>query len=103
MQNTHRISRISFKKDLTAFCPLGQQEYTATVTVEVHPEGSIPDFCELDRQLDEVTGDLIIEEMVSKVYSVCAKAFGHAPLCVSADVPQGKHFPVTVTKGGFNG
>ena len=101
MKNDYEVKRVTLTKQLSAWCPLGEQEYTADVTVKVLPEDTIPDYCELDAELSKINGSLIIEELASKVFSVVSKAFSGALVKVTVSVPQSKHMPVIVEVGGF--
>lgn len=101
MKNDYKVKKITLTKQLSAWCPLGEQEYTADVTVKVLPEDTIPDYCELDAELGKVNGSLIIEELASKVLNTVSKAFSGAPARVTVSVPQSKHMPVIVEVGEF--
>lgn len=102
MNNTQDINRIMLMKELRGYCPLGEQEYMASVSVEIRPLDSVPDFLDLDAELSSLKdASMIIEELTAEVYCICKRAFGNAPIKVSISVPQSKHFPVIVEKGDF--
>lgn len=102
MKNKNGITKATFAKQFTAWCPIGQQSYIADVTVEVLPVDEIPDYCELNRELDGINGkELIIEALATEVYAITKAAFGNAPAKVTVDVKESAHMPVTVAKGDF--
>lgn len=102
MRNSEDISKVTLTKQIKAWCPIGKQGYLANVTVEVLPVDEIPDYCKLDKELDNINGEaLIIEELATEVYAIAKAAFGNAPAKATVDVKESAHMPVTVAKGDF--
>ncbi len=98
IQNKEKINGICFEMNVCPFCPLGNDYYNATITVEMEPGESYPDYCEIDDEIKALGGrELTIEQLAEAVYDLMAR-FQPNGLCVTIDAKSNAHFPVTVTK-----
>ena len=62
--NTYGVRKIVYKKNCRCFCPIGEAEYTNEFTVTMEPGDTIPDYCEIDKFIQEcIEGEsMVIEE-----------------------------------------
>lgn len=98
-ENTMEITEIEFEKHVQAFCPLGKAYCTYELTVTIHPNLWIPDYCELEAFLNKMAGGtMTIEECVDQVYGHIWLVYRPHHLVVSLYCGDAVHFPVTVTK-----
>lgn len=67
--NTYEVRKIVYKKSCRCFCPIGKTEYTNDFTVTMEPEDTIPDYCEIDKFIQEcIEGEaLVIEEAAHRL------------------------------------
>lgn len=101
IKNTYGISSIHLEKELTLYCPMGEADYQAKVTVNIFPADEIMDYCETDAFLTSLNGQpLIIEELASKVHDHIVEAIDPHHVKVQVDVSEAAHMPVTVIKTG---
>lgn len=72
MENNLGITQITLNKKIHAFCRLGKDWYTNQLTISFTPVNEIPDYVVLDKMIEAACEqrDLIIEEVVAKVYSI---------------------------------
>lgn len=101
-ENSQGISRICMSRRFRAYCPLGKKWYSANVNIIVDNPTMIPDYCDVDRQIEELDGyNVIIEDAVSKIYQVivdnCESA---SQFLVRCEVSDAAHMPVVVEKRG---
>lgn len=97
--NTNQITQIEFTQNIQCFCPLGKDFYTAQVSVSMHPDKYIPDYCEIEAYMRKLSGrDLIIEDLVGEVYEYLNHLINPGKLKVTAYVNDAAHFGVIVTK-----
>lgn len=98
IQNTQGITRITFERQVQAFCPLGDDYYTANIHVVMEPDKKIMDYCHTDNFIKSLGGNsLIIEDLVNSVFEHI-KLYKPKYLKVSAKAESNVHFPVIVTK-----
>ena len=98
IENKHGITSIEFEREIQAFCPMGNDYYTATINVCMEPGEKIMDYCETDEFIKSLGGkSLIIEDLVATIYTHIIKC-NPKHLSVSADAKSNVHFPVVVTK-----
>lgn len=98
IENTQGITSIEFERRVQAFCPLGQDYYTATIIVYLEPDKNIMDYCHTDEFIKSLGGKhLIIEDLIKEVFDHIKK-YEPKYLRVSAEAESNVHFPVTVTK-----
>ena len=96
--NEQGITQIFFEKQVQAFCPLGNDYYTAVMRVVMAPGNEIMDYCETDNFIKSLGGkDLIIEDLVFELYQHIMQ-YKPKYLKVSAKAESNSHFPVVVTK-----
>lgn len=97
VENTQGITSIEFERQVQAFCPLGNDYYTARIIVYLEPDKNIMDYCHTDSFIKSLGGtSLIIEDLVKKVFDHIDK-YDPKYLRVSAEAESNVHFPVTVT------
>lgn len=88
---------MSFTKELSAYCPLGRQNYTASIECGIKCGDTIPDYLDLDSNIDGLDGDMLTVEALARcVHDMTKSAFGGSPVHTVVSVGQSKHFPVTV-------
>lgn len=98
IENTQKITRITFEQKVQAYCPMGGDFYTADVRVVMVPDKEIMDYCETDKFIKSLGGkSLIIEDLVNEVFENI-KQYKPKYLKVSASAESNVHFPVIVTK-----
>lgn len=96
--NVQGITQIFFEKSVQAFCPLGNDYYTAVMRVVMTPGDEYMDYCNTDKFIKSLGGKrLIIEDLVAKVYENIMQ-YKPKYLKVSAKAESNSHFPVIVTK-----
>lgn len=103
VENTYGISSINFSPTAKCFCPLGKDWYTNNFDVTFVPDEHIPDYCEVDKWIDENINrkELIIEAAVAALYDYLNDTYAPHTLVVSSHVKDAKHCPVKATKGGW--
>lgn len=97
-ENKQGITRIALEREIQAFCPLGNDFYTARIEVVFAPGERIMDYCEADKYILGLSGEvLIIEDLVKKVFDYFVD-YADGKLEVTAHAKSNTHFPVSVTK-----
>lgn len=97
MKNEHNVSKVTFAKNVCAYCPLGRQKYNALIQCNVECGDTIPDYLDLDASIDALDGDMLtVEALARRVHDMTKSAFGGSPVHTVVSVGQSKHFPVTV-------
>lgn len=101
VKNEFGIKTITIESTAKCFCPLGQDWYTNNFTVEFEPGEFIPDYCEMDKWIEEnINGKImIIEKAVAMLYDYLSTTYCPAGLYVESYVDDAKHSTVTVSKG----
>lgn len=98
ISNDKGITQIFFEKPVQAFCPLGNDFYTAVMRVVMTPGEQIMNYCDTDKFIKSLGGkELIIEDLVNEVYQHIVQ-YKPKYLKVSAKAESNSHFPVIVTK-----
>lgn len=96
--NSQGITEISMSKLIRNFCPLGNDWYTNKLSIVIKPDETIPDYVEVDKELNELEGkEMIIEDVVQVVVGIFAK-YNCKYIEVKSFVDDAVHLPVTVTK-----
>lgn len=96
--NKQGITQIFFERQVQAFCPMGNDYYTAVVRVVMEPSNEIMDYCDTDNYIKSLGGkNLIIEDLVNEVFEHIEQ-YKPKYLRVSAKAESNVHFPVIVTK-----
>nr|DAG27895.1 MAG TPA: archeaosine synthase [Caudoviricetes sp.] len=99
-EHTQGISRVTFDKTLTVYCPLGHDYYTAHIIVQFAPGTVMMDYLDEEEFFNNyIQGqNLIIEDVVDRVYQHLQDEYKPKYLKVSVRAENAKHFPVTVEK-----
>lgn len=98
-EHTQGISKVTFNKTITAFCPLGNDFYTADICVDFVPDKVMMDYLDEEEYFKGLSGThLIIEDLVAKVYNHYNKVYSPKYVKVTVFAYNAKHFPVTVYK-----
>ena len=99
IENVQKISLIKADKQISMYCPLGNDYYTANIHIKFAPNQWYMDYIDLDTFLDGMGGMcLTIEEAVDMIYKELQR---YEPLKtnVSIEAHSNTHLDVTVTKG----
>ena len=98
-EHTQGLSMVSFNKTITVFCPLGNDYYTATVTVEFVPARWMMDYLDEEKFFKELQGTkYIIEDIAEIVHSHFVTEYSPKRIKVTVYAENATHFPVTVVK-----
>lgn len=98
-EHTQGISKVTFNKTITVFCPLGNDFYTAHIAVEFVPDKVMMDYLDEERYFKELSGvKLIIEDLVAEVHSHYTNTYSPKYVKVEVFAENATHFPVTVIK-----
>lgn len=88
-------------KTLHNFCPIGQDLYTSELEITFEPTETIPDYIELEAELDKLEGqELVIEDVVYHVTKIL-KEYDPFYIDVTATVEDAKHLKVKVNKSFY--
>lgn len=97
-ENKQNITHIRMEKLIHNLCTIGQDWYTNRITMYLEPDKVIPDYIEIDKELNKLEGkELIIEDVVDKVVEIL-KEYDPLYISVVSEVEDATHFPVEVTK-----
>lgn len=98
IDNEYGIKEIVMYPVAICFCPLGNDWYKNQFEVKMQINQKIPDYCEIERWLDEnIRGkSLIIEDAVNKFYSFLIETYKPVLIEIKSYVNDAKHFPVEV-------
>jgi len=97
-KNTMGISNISFDHSARCYCPLGDDFYTGEIHVYFEPGDTIPDYLDVQKAIDKLTGqELNGEGIVEKVFEIMLE-YKPKLLEVTVDINDAGHFPVSITK-----
>lgn len=98
-EHTQGISKVSFNKTITAFCPLGNDFYTAHINVDFVPDKVMMDYLDEEAFFKELSGTkLIIEDLVEKVHKRYTELYAPKNVKVTVFAENATHFPVAVVK-----
>lgn len=96
-ENTYNIYLIENKHVVRCFCPLGQDNYTAKVTVEIYDPKYLVDYLDSDKFISSLNGqELIIEDLTNKIAEYFKKETQANDVTVIAKVKDATHSPVEV-------
>lgn len=98
-EHTQGISKVTFNKSISVFCPLGNDYYTADITVDFVPDKFMMDYIDEDNFIKKLSGaELIIEDLVEKIHTHLNEEYEPKYVKVSVFAYNAAHFPVTVYK-----
>lgn len=98
-KHTQGISKCTFYKTITVYCPLGKDYYTAFLTVDFYPNEWMMDYMDVEAFIDGLQGTHnIIEDLVAKIHDHLRTEYEPKHVKVVCDATNAKHFPVQVTK-----
>ena len=98
-EHTQNLSKITFNKTISVFCPLGNDYYTATINIDFVPSTVLMDYLDEEAYFKGLSGTkLIIEDLVKEVYDHYFYEYEPAQLTVTVYAENATHFPVAVTK-----
>ena len=101
MENTYKVTKYEFHKNVTAFCPLGNRSYLAKISAVVFPEDVIADFIDIDKAILALEGQpLTGEAMADAVFQILKDAYQTDKIKVAVDGVTNAHLPVVVYKEG---
>lgn len=99
IENTQKISLIKADKQISMYCPLGSDYYTAKIHIKFVPDLWYMDYIDLDKFLDGMGGmRLTIEEAVDMIYKELEK-YQPRKINVTIEAFSNTHLDVTVSKG----
>lgn len=97
-ENKQAISKITLFKKLHNYCTLGEDWYTNNLTIIIEPGKLIPDYIEIESELNTLEGKpLIIEDVVNEISNIVNKyevKFAH----IISEVDDATHLKVKVEK-----
>lgn len=100
MVNKQKISKITIRRNSHNICPIGEDWFTAQVTIEMYPDVEIPDFVDVDKffekNIDGAT--MIIEDVVEAAAEFILKSYAPLKLITTARVTDSTHSDVEVTR-----
>ena len=98
-ENVQGITEIKINHSVQCYCPLGDDWYTNKILICMSGISTVPDYCDVDRFIRSISGGkLIIEDVVSKIYSYIMDECHPKKLSVSSHVDDAMHMPVSVIK-----
>lgn len=98
-EHTQGISKVTFNKTITAFCPLGDDYYTAHINVEFAPDKVMMDYLDEEDYFKSLSGTkMIIEDLVAAVHKRYTDTYSPKYVKVTVFAENATHFPVTVVK-----
>ena len=98
LNNYENIKKIEFNKTIYPFCPIGGDNYAATINVIFFPDKYYMDYCEVDKAICELSNQkLTIEQVAEKVYQILSY-FSPKDMIVIVHGKSNRHFEVVVTK-----
>lgn len=99
LKNTQSITVIEAKKQISLYCPLGSDYYTANINIKFQPNQWYMDYIDLDKFLNKMSGmHLIIEEAVDVIYKRLRRYEPHK-IKVTIEAFSNTHLDVVVSKG----
>ena len=99
INNTQSISLIEANKQISLYCPIGKDYYTANILIEFVPDAHYMDYIDLDVFINDMGGmSLTIEEATDMVYKELQR-YKPKKTKVSTIAFSNTHLNVTVTKG----
>lgn len=96
--NEQKINKITLFKKIHNFCPMGDDWYTNQLTIEIEPGTCIPDYIEIEQQLNELESkSLIVEDVVNKI-SLILQQYEIKSAHIISEVDDAVHLKVRVEK-----
>lgn len=104
MKNTQKISKITIKKDALVKCKLGEDWYTAELTITMWPAEEIPDYRDVGTFIEQsVNGKLMtIEDVMEAVANFIMSSYNPRHLTTVAEVSNSNHPYVIVERDDYN-
>lgn len=97
-ENIYNVYSVENKHAVRCFCPLGQDNYTANITVTVTNPKLLVDYLDSDSFISSLNGqELIIEDLASRIAEYFKKETQALDVVVTAYVEDATHSPVEVT------
>lgn len=97
-ENVYNVGTIRNIHNITCFCPLGKDFYSAEVEIMVERPKFIPDYLDTDAYVEELSGgEYIIEDLTDNIAQHFLSETEADHVTVSAYVENAKHSPVEVT------
>lgn len=94
--NNYNISMIKMNKRIHNLCTIGQDWFTNNVYIELIPDKVIPDYIEVDNDIQDFEGrELVIEELVNGILEKL-KQYNPKYIKVVSKVDDAMHLPVEV-------
>ena len=99
IENKQQVSLIEADKQISLFCPLGDDYYTANIHIKFAPDNYYMDYIDLDVFFNNMGGmKLTIEDAADMVYKELQR-YKPKKTKVSIVAFSNTHLNVTVTKG----
>lgn len=96
-ENNYNITKIKMNKKIHNLCTIGQDWYTNNIEIELVPDKIIPDYIEVDKDIQKHEGkELIIEEVVNNILQDLKK-YNPRYIKVTSKISDAMHLPVEVT------
>lgn len=96
-KNEQGVTKIVMRGTTHLYCPLGDDWYTASATVEVTNPATIPDYIDVTKEFEAMDGEsLIIEDAAQRLARFVRGQVGAATVLVRVDVLDARHIPVSV-------
>lgn len=97
-ENKQNISNITLFKKLHNFCILGKDWYTNNLTIIMEPGEIIPDYVEIEAEINKLESqELIIEDVVNLVFEI-VNSYNPKRIKVISEVDDATHLKVKVEK-----
>ena len=97
-ENAQQITKITLFKKVHAFCPLGNDWYTNNLTIIIEPGPYIPDYIEIEAEIQKLEGqNLIIEDIVDSISNIL-KEYEVKSANIISEVDDATHLKVRVEK-----
>ena len=98
-ENRYGVRKIVYKQKCRCFCPIGEAEYTNEFTVTMEPGDMIPDYCEIDKIIQEcIEGEpLVIEEAARNLKHKIVEYVHPNWIMIESKVQDSVHGDVEVT------
>ena len=99
IQNTQSITIIEADKQISLYCPIGEDYYTANIHIKFAPDKYYMDYIDLDRFIVDLSGShLTIEDAAETVYNEL-QIYEPLKTKVMIEAFSNTHLNVKVTKG----
>lgn len=96
-KNEQGVTKIVMHGTTHLYCPLGDDWYTASATIEVTGPDAIPDYIDVTKEFEAMDGErLIIEDAAQRLARFIRWQVGSGAVLVRIDVTDARHIPVSV-------